>query len=203
MAWANKYFPKVMADAKVSYEFKNDWTLDVHANYRRISTYSKNYRWSDDESQAWLFDGWNRYDRSLITVGAGVSKTYDQLYVNGKVDGFLLSSKVYFNASAQLKYFLLEDGRTSVTVTGGLGTAPEANMIDYAMPATFDKLNTMVGLGGMYMFNKHLSLGVMGTWHTFYSQLNQRYGVPGNSYEQIETKYRNLYNVHLQLHVYF
>lgn len=203
VAWANKYFPKVMADAKVSYEFKNDWTLDVHANYRRISTYSKNYRWSDDESQAWLFDGWNRYDRSLITVGAGVSKTYDQLYVNGKVDGFLLSSKVYFNASAQLKYFLLEDGRTSVTVTGGLGTAPEANMIDYAMPATFDKLNTMVGLGGMYMFNKHLSLGVMGTWHTFYSQLNQRYGVPGNSYEQIETKYRNLYNVHLQLHVYF
>lgn len=98
---------------------------------------------------------------------------------------------------------MLDDGRTSVTITGGLGTAPEANMIDYAMPATFDKLNTMVGLGGTYMFNKNLSLSVMGTWHTFYSQLNQRYGTLDNPYEQIETKYRNLYNVHVQLHIYF
>lgn len=202
-AWANKYFPKLMADVKVSHEFKNDWMLDVHANYRRISTYSKDYRWGEDEPQAWIFDGWKKYDRNLISVGAGLSKTYEQLYIGGKVDGFLLSSNLYFNASTQLKYFMLEDGRSSITVTGGLGTAPEANMIDNAMPATFDKLNTMVGLGATYMFNKNLSLSVMGTWHTFYSQLNQRYGTLENPYEQIETRYRNLYNVHLQLHVYF
>lgn len=202
-AWASKYFPKLMADLKVSHEFKNDWTLDVHANYRRISTYSKEYRWEEGEVQDWTFNGWQKYDRNLISVGAGLSKTYEQFYMGGKVDGFLLSSNLYFNASAQLKYFMLDDGRTSVTITGGLGTAPEANMIDYAMPATFDKLNTMVGLGGTYMFNKNLSLSVMGTWHTFYSQLNQRYGTLDNPYEQIETKYRNLYNVHVQLHIYF
>ena len=202
-AWASKYFPKLMADLKVSHEFKNDWTLDVHANYRRISTYSKEYRWEEGEVQDWTFNGWKKYDRNLISVGAGLSKTYEQFYMGGKVDGFLLSSNLYFNASAQLKYFMLDDGRTSVTITGGLGTAPEANMIDYAMPATFDKLNTMVGLGGTYMFNKNLSLSVMGTWHTFYSQLNQRYGTLDNPYEQIETKYRNLYNVHVQLHIYF
>lgn len=153
--------------------------------------------------QDWTFNGWKKYDRNLISVGAGLSKTYEQFYMGGKVDGFLLSSNLYFNASAQLKYFMLDDGRTSVMITGGLGTAPEANMIDYAMPATFDKLNTMVGLGGTYMFNKNLSLSVMGTWHTFYSQLNQRYGTLDNPYEQIETKYRNLYNVHVQLHIYF
>lgn len=202
-AWASKYFPKLMADLKVSHEFKNDWTLDVHANYRRISTYSKEYRWEEGEVQGWTFNGWKKYDRNLISVGAGLSKTYEQFYMGGKVDGFLLSSNLYFNASAQLKYFMLDDGRTSVTITGGLGTAPEANMIDYAMPATFDKLNTMVGLGGTYMFNKNLSLSVMGTWHTFYSQLNQRYGTLDSPYEQIETKYRNLYNVHVQLHIYF
>ena len=202
-AWASKYFPKLMADLKVSHEFKNDWTLDVHANYRRISTYSKEYRWEEGEVQDWTFNGWKKYDRNLISVGAGLSKTYEQFYMGGKVDGFLLSSNLYFNASAQLKYFMLDDERTSVTITGGLGTAPEANMIDYAMPATFDKLNTMVGLGGTYMFNKNLSLSVMGTWHTFYSQLNQRYGTLDNPYEQIETKYRNLYNVHVQLHIYF
>jgi hypothetical protein len=27
-------------------------------------------------------------------------------------------------------------------------------MIDYAMPSSFDRLNTMVGLGGTYMFNR-------------------------------------------------
>ena len=198
-ALSNKYFPKVMADARISHEFKRDITLDVHANYRRIPVYSKDFRWEE----GWTFDGWNKNDRNLFTLGVGASKTWNNLLLGGKIDGFLFSANPYFNASTQLKYFLLEDGYTSVSVSAGLGTAPEANMIDYAMPGAFDRLNTMVGMGGVYMFNEHLSVGLTGTWHTFYSQLNQRQGTLKNYNELVKTEYRNLYNVHLQLYIYF
>ena len=76
-------------------------------------------------------------------------------------------------------------------------------MIDNAMPGSFDKLNTSVGLGGIYMINKHLSAGLMGEWHTFYSQTNNRSGGAWDYTETITTRYRNLYNIHLQLYVHF
>ena len=140
---------------------------------------------------------------NLFNVGAGVSKAWDRLILSGRLDGFLMSSHLYANATAQLKYFPLEDGRTSITVTGSVGSAPEANLIDNAMPGTFDKLNSMVGLGGIYMINKHLSVGLMGTWQTFYSQVNQRAGGMFDYTEWLDTRYRNLYNVHVQLYVHF
>lgn len=202
-AYATRYFPKIMAELKAVREFSNDLSLDIHASYRSISTYTKTFRWNDEAEGSWEFDSWDEMSRSLLNVGVGVSKTWDRLVLSGKVDGYMMSSSMYVNASAQLKYFPLDDGRTSITVTGGLGTAPEANMIDYAMPNSFDKLNTMVGLGGTYMLNKHLSLGLMGTWHTFYSQLNNRLGTQDSFTENIETRYKNLFNVYMQLYVHF
>lgn len=203
LAGANKYFPKIMSELKITHEFKNDISLDVHASFRRISTYSKAYKWNDIEPQGWISDGWKEFHRNLFSAGAGLSKSWERIILSGKADGFLLSSNLYFNASAQLKYFPIEDGRTSLNITGGVGSAPEANMIDNAMPGSFDKLNTMVGLGGLYMLNKHISVGLMGTWHTFYNQLNEREGSLENYYETIETKYKNLFNVHLQLQIHF
>jgi len=203
VAYATRYFPKIMAEVKATREFNNDLSLDLHASYRNINTYSKTFRWNDEAEGSWEFDRWNKKSSSLFSLGAGASKTWDRLVLSGKVDGYLMSSGMYVNTSAQLKYFPLEDGRTSISVMGGLGTAPEANMIDYAMPNSFDNLNTMVGLGGLYMLNKHLSIGVMGTWHTFYTQLNNRVGTQNNFTENIETRYKNLFNAYLQLYVHF
>ena len=172
----------------------------------RINTYSKLFAWAEsdvDGEGSWAFDGWEESGNNLFNVGAGVSKAWDRLILSGRLDGFLMSSHIYANATAQLKYFPLEDGRTSITVTGSVGSAPEANLIDNAMPGTFDKLNSMVGLGGIYMINKHLSVGLMGTWQTFYSQVNQRGGDAFNYTEWLNTKYRNLYNVHVQFYVHF
>ena len=116
---------------------------------------------------------------------------------------FIFSNKLYFNASAQAKYFPLADRRTSITAMAGAGTSPEANLIDNAFPGSFDRLNTMVGLGGSYQFTPHVAVGLMGTWYTFYSQMNSREGT-FNSYEdKLETTYRNLFNVHAQLVISF
>ena len=203
---ASKYFPKFMAEAKLEHYFDRDVTVDVHAGYRRISTYSKAYRWDyvpETGEGAWVFDGWDEYNTNFFSLGVGATKYWERVALGGKVDGFFTASKLYVNASAQFKYYPLDDGRTSIIVTGSAGTAPEANMIDNAMPGTFDKLNTSVGLGGIYMINKHLSAGLMGTWNTFYSQLNERDGGSMDFTETITTRYRNLYNIHLQLYVHF
>ena len=203
-AWANKYFPKVTVGLQATYEADNGLSWDVHATYRRISTYSKTFRWDGNDGEGgWAFNGWDRSNHNLFNAGMGLSKVWSQVLVGGKADAYLLSSHLYVNASAQLKYYPLDDGRTNITVTGAVGTAPEANMIDYAMPSSFDRLNTMVGLGGTYMFNSHLSGGVMGTWHTFYTQLNNRTGTRTKYVENIDTRYKNLYNVYLQLFIHF
>lgn len=203
-AWANKYFPKITVGLQAAYEADNGLSLDIHAMYRRISTYSKTFRWDDSYGEGgWVFNGWDRSNHNLFSAGLGLSKVWNQVLVGGKADAYLLSSRFYVNASARLKYYPLEDGRTNITVMGAVGTAPEADMIDYAMPSSFDRLNTMVGLGGTYMFNSHLSGGVMGTWHTFYTQLNNRTGTRTKYVENIDTRYKNLYNVYLQLFIHF
>ena len=205
-AYGTRYFPKVMTSAKFLHTFANDISVDLHAAYRRISTYSKRFAWAvsdvDGEGE-WAFDGWEESGHNLFTVGTGVSKAWDRLILNGRLDGFLFTDHVYANATAQFKYFPSEDGRTSITMVGSVGSAPEANLIDNAMPGTFDKLNAMVGLGGIYMINKHISAGLMGTWQTFYSQVNQRGGDLLNYTEWLNTRYRNLYNVHVQLYIHF
>lgn len=204
---ATRYFPDIMAELKAERYFDRDVTLDVHASFRRINTYSKTYVWEQvaaDVEGGWIFDGWDESKHNLIGLGVGASKMWDRLLLSGKADAFILTDKMYANASAQLKYFPLDDGRTNITVVGSVGTAPEANMIDNALPGTFDKLNTSVGLGGSYMVNKHITLGLMGTWHTFYSQLNNRLNNDNGGYTDVlNTKYRNLFNVHLQLSVHF
>lgn len=206
---ATRYFPDFMAEVKAERYFDNDFTLDLHASYRRINSYTKAYRWMIAEAEGavggWVFNGWNEHKQNLIGLGVGASKIWNRLMLSGKIDGFTLSDKFYVNASTQLKYFPLEDGRTSIVVTGSVGTAPEANMIDNALPGTFDKLNTSVGLGGQYMLNRHLTLGVMGTWHTFYNQLNNRLTneEDGSFTDVLNTDYRNLFNVYLQLYVHF
>lgn len=205
---ASRYFPRAMAGLKAERHFAGGVSADVHAGYRRISTYTKAYRWHYPDAPGgeggWVFDGWDESRRHLFTLGAGVLKAWERVTLGGKADAHANGGKLYFNASAQLKYFPLADGRTSIVVSGSAGTAPEANVIDNAMPGSFDRLNTAVGLGGIYMLNSHLSVGLEGTWHTYYSQLNRRVGLSADSYsETLDTTYRNLYNIHLQLYVHF
>ena len=207
LAWANRYFPKVTANVGLTHYFENDWEGEVHLGYRRINTYSKRFAWEavegDEGEGYWVFDGWDCQRHNLFNVGAGTAKNWDNFRLSGKVDAFIFSNKLYFNASAQAKYFPLADRRTSITAMAGAGTSPEANLIDNAFPGSFDRLNTMVGLGGSYQFTPHVAVGLMGTWYTFYSQMNSREGT-FNSYEdKLETTYRNLFNVHAQLVISF
>ena len=213
-AWANKYFPQIYLSAQVQRNFKNDWEAEVHANYRRIHSYQKEWLWNADYYNAelgpdaqgiWEFDHWASSYSNLISVGAGASKTLGDFWLNSKLDGYLLKSKLYFNLSAQAKYFPLNDGKTNIQVLGSIGSAPEVTMIDFAMPGTFNHLNTMVGLGGQYRLMKNITVGVLGTWYTYYTQTQKRQtlNTDGGYNDYSTINYKNLFNIDAQLSITF
>ncbi len=109
-----------------------------------------------------------------------------------------MNNKPYFNLIAQLKYFPFSDGTTFLAGTVGAGTAPEANIIDYAMPGSFEKLNVMFGLGGGYLIGKHMVIGIDGLYYTLYSQS------AGSSTDNgITTKYKNMISIYGYFTFYF
>ncbi|MDO4929593.1 MAG: hypothetical protein Q4E59_00510 [Bacteroidales bacterium] len=210
VAGAGKYFPQLMANLSATYTFDSGWEAEARVGYRRINSYKKAFEYDttvyNEDTQSygtWTFADWERTRQNLFNVGLGASTNVGDFALSGKADGFFLSGKVYVNVQAQAKYFPLNDGRTNVTALAGVGTAPEATLIDNALPGTFDKLNAVVGLGGQYMFNKHISLGVMGTWHTFYHQSNTRSGTDTDYSDYLVTRYKNLFNVDAQLYISF
>lgn len=114
-----------------------------------------------------------------------------------------MKSKLYFNLSAQAKYFPLNDGKTNIHVLGSVGSAPEVTMIDFAMPGTFNHLNTMVGVGGQYRLLKNVTCGVLGSWYTYYTQNKVCIGEENEKTEYSTIKYKNLFNIDAQLSITF
>lgn len=217
-AWANKYFPQFYLSAQLQRNLKNDWEVEAHANYRRIHAYQKQWRWNPDYYNESLssstgsmvygiyeFDHWLHSYSDLLSVGLGASKTLGEFWFNSKFDAYLLRSKLYFNYSAQAKYFPLNDGKTCFQVLGSIGSAPEVTMIDFAMTGTFNHLNTMVGFGGQYRLMKNVTVGVLGTWYTYYIQTQRRQTLndKGAYLDYSTINYKNLFNIDAQLSITF
>ena len=172
LAWADRYFPTWMANASVTKFFRRDWEAEVRGGYRRL-------------------DG-----RNLWSVGPGVAKSIGPVWINGKCDFFVIDSKFYYNAMGQVRYYPVDDGRSYIVGMAGVGSAPELSVLDRALPGSFDHANTMVGMGGQYMFTPHVTIGLLGTWYTYYTE--KRMG-----YDTILTRYRNMYNIYVQLYISF
>ncbi|MEG1729082.1 MAG: YaiO family outer membrane beta-barrel protein [Bacteroidaceae bacterium] len=188
IAWASKYFPKITMNASVSKTFKNEWEGGLAVGYRRLIG-----------------------SQNLISVTPSISKTWHPVWTNAKLDIINLSSKFYWNLSAQAKFFLTDDGRTNIATMAGIGSSPEMSLLDNSLMNTFAHTNTMVGLGGTLLLTDHLSVGILGTWHTYYTQ--KRFVsydmLPDGTYDDknphitIGTQYKNLYNVYLQMYINF
>lgn len=205
--WANKYFPQIAANISATRQLQNDWSIDFGLGFRRIETFQKEFKWVDEEGApnggAWSFSNWNKDYSNLFSAKVGATKELGDFSVDGHADLFYMRSSLYVNLTARGQYFPLTDRRTSIYTLMSVGTAPEANMIDNAMPGSFSKLNTSVGLGGKYMVNKNITLGVLGTWLTFYNQNNYRQGSQTSYSEGTTYNYRNLFNISGQLYITF
>lgn len=206
-----RYFPSMMLYAKAQHNFKRELSIDLHLGFRTVSNYQKRFEWNlemlNEETETmgfWEFVGWDQKKISLLNVGVGFSKSIEQLTLTGKLDAFHLSSNLYFSMQAQAKYFFLNDAHSYLLAFAGIGTAPEASVIDYAMPNSFEKISTTVGCGGNYLISSNLALGVTGYWNTFYDKkIRYRGGDQLNFVDNFETIYKNLYNIELHAIIYF
>ena len=170
IGWGHLYFPKLMGSISATRHFKNDWEAEAAIGYRRLPTSKDN----------------------LINATLGAAKTIDAFRFSGNIQGILLDSKPYYNVNLRTRFLPLEDNRTFIEAVGGIGTAPELTLIDYySLSGAFSHMNTFVGLGGQYLVNSHIALGVMGTWHTLY---DQRILIDNT----VKTQFRNLYNIYVQ-----
>ncbi len=178
-AWSNRYFPELMANLMLTAFLPKNWEVELHGGFRRLAD-----------------------SRNLISFGPGISKIWGQFWVNAKGDVLLMESKFYYNVMLQSRYFPLNDGRTYLTAMAGVGSAPELNIIDYALiNGGFSGTNTMVGLGGHYMWTPNITLGLLGTWNTYYEQF--QYKADGIPDPLIGTRYRNLFNIYVQAYISF
>lgn len=210
-ALGGRYFPSMMLYGKAQRNFKKDFSLDLHLGYRSVSIYQKRFEWADDmlneetgEMGFWEFVGWDRMKYGLLNIGIGASKSIEALTLTGKLDAYSFSSNLYFSTQLQAKYFFLGDAHSYLLAFAGVGTAPEASVIDYAMPNSFEKISTTVGCGGNYLVSPSLAIGVTGYWNTFYDRkITYRSGDQTNFVEHIETSYKNLYNIELHAIIYF
>ena len=210
LGWSNRFFPTWQAAFKVQRSLKNDWSVDVHAGYRRVESNWRYYRLdstlvsgSTNYEYSWAFDRWETSHKNLFNIGVGIGKDLWPFSLTGKIDALALSGNLYFTSSVQAKYFPLEDHITSLVGQAGIGTAPEASILDKGLPGSFNRLNTMVGLGGNLMLTSHLSAMLMGTWYTFYNETNIIKGNAKEYREETSMRYKNMFNLYVQFNISF
>lgn len=206
-SWASKYFPEITLRAVVEREMWDTWLFNVHASFRRIHAYTRRYKWivntekasPNDPDYVYSFDGWQHKYEGLTQVGLSAQRTINRFIVQGSVDAFNMNKKLYFNGSLKGQFFPMEGSRTHVFASGGVGTAPQTELLDNSMPAGFSKLNTFVGAGLMWFFNRHIAGALTGTWYTMYSSQEVQTGIWGGDYSTISsssnTEYKNMYYI--------
>ena len=150
--WANKFFPRLRAELKGSYEMPKDWIAKAGLSYRLIG---------------------NDASTSLIGLGLGATKELERFSLGTDLHLLAMSGgdtnyfggNFFVNGSVIAKCYPIEDSRTHLYATGSVGNAPEISLIDNLMPVKFNQLNTMLGLGGIYTVNSMIELGLSGQWY--------------------------------------
>lgn len=154
----------------------------VNANVYKVFKYN----W-----EAQLGAGYRRLadDNDMFNVVAGVAKDWEPWWLNARFSSIILDGDWYYNLMGQARYYVTDNGY--VTALASIGSAPDIGVVDNQLYSAFSVTNTMVGLGAYYMLNRALSVGLLGSWYNYEDVLN------------IESKYRNVYNVQFQLYVSF
>ena len=214
-AWGSKYFPRFTARGRVGLDIRDVWTLDLHASVRDIKSFTRHYEWIEnpekfepsDPDSVYVPTRWDGEFNPLFQLGLGLQRDLGQWLLSASVDGFLLNSKLYFNSQLRAKFFPIEGSRTAVFASAGAGTAPQTELLDYSIPAGFSKMNTNVGAGLTWFFNRHLGAGLSGTWYTMYRSQRVQTGLWGTDYSTVvttdKTDYRNLFYLQAQMMITF
>lgn len=203
-AVATKYFPKLAANIRLDYDFKNNWSANLYAGYRQLDNYYRTFTYVIEESEgAWANGPWAKKTNNMVNAGLGVRKTWDQFDIEGKAGLVFYASNLCYTSAVQGHYYPLDSKWLCFTAGASVGTAPETEIIDRAQPGSFDKINTMVNFGFQYQLSRMVTFNLVGIWNTFSNVLSRRSGDELNPIDYTETKYKNLFSIDGTLSIYF
>ena len=164
-AWANRFFPKIAANASVYHDF-NFWNGiegELGIGYKRLSG-----------------------KENLLNLVVGATKELDPWRFNVRFNNFLLDWKWLYSASANIRYNI-SSPKNYILAVAGIGSAPDVDIINYQLYNGFSVLNTMVGAGIGHILFKNVSLNALGTWHNYRVD-----NVTEHKYRNLYTIYLNL-----------
>lgn len=204
-AWASTYFPNYMANIQLQRTLKHDWLAEIHAGYRRVETYQRSYILKGDSvyGYAWSVDKWNKQLENMFNAGFGITKTWEQFDLGGKIDLISYANKLCYNVGIHGSYTPPSSRLLKLTASTGVGNAPETEIVDAALPGAFNKKNTMVSFGGKYLLLPTATLSVIGTWNTFASSKTIRTGNDKFYTDQVVFNYKNLFSIDATLSISF
>lgn len=210
--WGSRFFPRFTVKANFAISLRNDWSLDVRGSYRQVSTFdpivvenpdlSLDYSTTKDTVYYTKLQGWEENKMNIFILGGTVSKTVQQFLLALAVDAYRYRANMFYSTNFKMTFFPVEGATSNVFLTTGIGSAPEATLLDKRLPATFDNLNTFVGGGGKYVLNRSLTFGLSGTWYSFF--LQNTYLTDNKSYNTYtKTIYTNYFYINAQLYISF
>lgn len=215
-AAATRYFPIIKGRLTATCPLPADWQLTTHASYRLLRTYTGIYGWQSPitgydnvtgtpitGTPEWVRKGWQETKKSMIQIGAGITKTLSIFNLGAEITGHYLAHKFYYNTNAKITIYPRQGNSSHLYAIAGIGTAPESTLIDRSLPLSYNKTNTHAGLGGSCFINRHITLRLGGTWYTILAQsehLDNTYIV---NEPLIKEDYRNYYYIHANLLISF
>lgn len=180
---ANDYFPKIVANASMTYLFDKNWEVEGGLGYRKLPT-----------------------DENLFNLLMSATKEFDDFRVNAKLNQFSLESKWLYNLTLSGKY-AMGSPKNYLLFLAGIGSSPDVDLIDLQNLNTFSITNTQVGAGIGRLLTKNISANLLGTWYNFKNQKNiPLYGdenSPTPTEIQTILNYRNFYTLYFQINVSF
>jgi tetratricopeptide (TPR) repeat protein len=210
--WGSRFFPRLTFKMNFAVSLRNDWSLDFRGSYRSVGTYdphvvslpdlSLDYTNKQDTVYYTKLQGWEENKMNIFIIGSTLSKTVKQFLLALGADAYLYKKSLYYSSNFKMTFFPVEGATSNVFLATGVGSAPEATLLDKRLPATFDNINTFVGAGGKYVLNRSLTFGLSGTWYSFFVQ--NTYLVDNKSYNTYcRTVYTNYFYVNAQLYISF
>lgn len=189
-SYGTKYFNKVGGNLGFTASLKKGWSLGVKASYRLtppIFLYVKNHDWDGDYKR-----------RNLLMIGPRASKEWERVGLHFNLDLISMDfvKNFYYNLSLKSKFFINEDGVSSVGASAGFGSFPELTFFDQTTMNGVTNMNAMVGVDGTYLITKNFFISLAATWNTYYNPVFVDGGYPRDSY-------RNIYSINLGLHIAF
>lgn len=162
----DKAFPRFTANVAAYYTFLPSWEAELTLGFRNLSDTLSN---------------------QMFNQQVGVSKEFSFARFTAKFNSVILDKSWHYNISGQGRFYI-RDHRNYVTAMGGLGSAPDIEVIDAELYRSFDVTNVMVGLGGHFILSEMCSIDATALWY---------------NYKFENTLYKNMYSLQLKLNIRF